>query len=194
MEERRLVEKFNDAFARTMPILENVKKGFFTQKPDVLKENKSQFREMLKSRAVYVQQVIEEKDRNEARKQYLMLIPSFQTISLAIENLINKMETKVELNILFSEKALGEIKELFTAMEEQFRDARDYIATKNPHLKSSIKADMERIFEIADKCSLVHQGRLIAGICVPQASYLYLDITDSIKRISRGLNEFSEKV
>ena len=44
MEEKRLVEKFNDVFVKTIPILDNVKKGFLTQNLDIVKENKAQFR------------------------------------------------------------------------------------------------------------------------------------------------------
>ena len=149
---------------------------------------------MLKSRAASIQKIIEEKDKTEAQKQYLALIPSFQTIGLALENLISKMETKVELKILFSEKALAEIKELYTILEEQFRNTKDYIATKNPVLKAEIKAGWEKIFKLIDEYAIIHQNRLITGVCVPQASYLYLDIVDSIKRISRGLIDFAEKV
>ena len=194
MEEKRLVEKFNDVFVKTIPILDNIKKGFLTQNLDIVKENKAQFREMLKSRVASVQKIIEEKDKTEMQKQYLALIPSFQTIGLALENLISKMETKVELKILFSEKALAEIKELYAILEEQFRNTKDYIATKNPVLKAEIKAGWEKIFKAIDEYAIIHQNRLITGVCVPQASYLYLDIVDSIKRISRGLIDFAEKV
>jgi Na+/phosphate symporter len=194
MEEKRLVERFNDEFVKTIPILNNIKKGFLTQNLGIMKENKAQFREMLKSRVASVQKIIEETNKTELQKQYLILIPSFQTIGLALENLISKMETKVELKILFSEKALAEIKELYTILEEQFRNTRDYIATKNPVLKTEIKAGWEKIFKTIDEYAVIHQGRLIAGVCVPQASYLYLDIVDSIKRISRGLIDFVEKV
>jgi Na+/phosphate symporter len=194
MEEKRLVERFNDEFVKTIPILNNIKKGFLTQNLGIMKENKAQFREMLKSRVASVQKIIEETNKTELQKQYLILIPSFQTIGLALENLISKMETKVELKILFSEKALAEIKELYTILEEQFRNTRDYIATKNPVLKTEIKTGWEKIFKTIDEYAVIHQGRLIAGICVPQASYLYLDIVDSIKRISRGLIDFVEKV
>jgi Na+/phosphate symporter len=194
MEEKRLVERFNDEFVKTIPILNNIKKGFLTQNLGIMKENKAQFREMLKSRVASVQKIIEETNKTELQKQYLILIPSFQTIGLALENLISKMETKVELKILFSEKALAEIKELYTILEEQFRNTRDYIATKNPVLKAETKAGWEKIFKTIDEYAVIHQGRLIAGICVPQASYLYLDIVDSIKRISRGLIDFVEKV
>jgi len=194
MEEKRLVERFNDEFVKTIPILDNIKKGFLTQNLGIMKENKAQFREMLKSRVASVQKIIEETNKTELQKQYLILIPSFQTIGLALENLMSKMETKVELKILFSEKALAEIKELYTILEEQFRNTRDYIATKNPVLKTEIKTGWEKIFKTIDEYAVIHQGRLIAGICVPQASYLYLDIVDSIKRISRGLIDFVEKV
>ena len=194
MEEKRLVERFNDEFVKTIPILDNIKKGFFTQNLAIVKENKAQFREMLKSRAISVQEIIEEKDKTELRKQYLILIPSFQTIGLALENLFSKMETKVELKILFSEKALAEIIELYVILEEQFRNTRDYIATKNPVLKEEVQAGWEKIFKLIDEYAIIHQNRLIAGVCVPQASYLYLDIVDSIKRSSRGLIDFVEKV
>jgi Na+/phosphate symporter len=194
MEEKRLVERFSDVFVKTISILDNIKKGFFTQKLDVVRENKAQFREILKSRVPGVQKIIEEKDKTEAQKQYLALIPLFQTIGLALENLISKMETKVELKILFSEKALSEIKGLYAILEEQFQDTKDYITTKNLVLKAEIKAGWGKIFKAADEYAIIHQGRLIAGVCMPQASYLYLDIVDSIKRISRGLIDFSEKV
>lgn len=194
MEEKRFFERFNDVFVKTAPILDNIKKGFFTQKLDEIRENKAQFREILKSRAISIQKIMEEKEKTEAQKQYLALIPSFQTIGLALENLFNKMETKVELKILFSEKALTEIKELFTTLEEQFRDTKDYIATNNPTLEAEIKAGWEKIFRLVDEYAIIHQNRLITGVCVPQASYLYLDIVDSIKRISRGLVDFVEKV
>ena len=194
MEDKRLVERFSDVFVKTISILDNIKKGFFTQKLDVVRENKAQFREILKSRVPGVQKIIEEKDKTEAQKQYLALIPLFQTIGLALENLISKMETKVELKILFSEKALSEIKGLYAILEEQFQDTKDYITTKNLVLKAEIKAGWGKIFKAADEYAIIHQGRLIAGVCMPQASYLYLDIVDSIKRISRGLIDFSEKV
>jgi hypothetical protein len=194
MEEKRFVEKFNDVFVTTIPILDNIRKGFLTQNLGIIKENKAQFRAMLKSRVAGVLKIIEEKDKTEVQKQYLALIPSFQTIGLALENLISKMETKVELKILFSEKALAEIKELYMIFEKQFRDTKDYIATNNPVLKAEVKAGWEKIYKLVDEYAIVHQNRLIAGVCVPQASYLYLDIVDSIKRISRGLIDFAEKV
>jgi Na+/phosphate symporter len=194
MEEKEMLLKFHEVFEYTLPVLESTKKGFFGEKETVLKENKAKIKDIIKSRVDFAQAIIGAKDKSEADKKYVSLLPSFQSIALALENLISKMETKVESRILFSEKALSEIKELLDTMLAQFRDAMDYVPTKNPHLKDNVKALREKIARATAEYDLIHQQRLITGICMPKASYLYIDISESIKRISRGLVEFSEKV
>jgi len=74
------------------------------------------------------------------------------------------------------------------------RDVRDYTVTKNPHILSKVNEGKEKIIKTINDFSIVHQNRLITGVCMPKGSYLYLDITDSIKKIARGLAEFAEKV
>ena len=194
MEEKEMLLKFHEVFEHTLPVLESTKKGFLAEKETVLKENKAKIKDIIKSRVDFAQAIIEAKDKSEADKKYVSLLPSFQSIALALENLISKMETKVESRILFSEKALSEIKELLDTMLAQFRDAMDYVPTKNPHLKDNVKALREKIARATAEYDSIHQQRLITGICMPKASYLYIDISESIKRISRGLVEFSEKV
>jgi Na+/phosphate symporter len=194
MDEKEMTYKFYEVFDAVMPILDSVKKGFFSQKETVIKEGKTKFRDIIKSRVGFVEGIIEKEDKDALEKKYLSLLPAFQTIGLAIENLINKMETKIELHILFSERALTEVKELFNLMLTEMRDTRDFLLTGNPHLKENIKTGMEKICKEADEYALVHQNRLITGVCMPKASYLYLDIIDSFERIAKGLFEFSAKV
>jgi Na+/phosphate symporter len=194
MEEKELALKFHEVFEYAIPILENVKRAFLTDKEALLKESKAKFRDMLKSRVTSAEKLVGEKEKDEIEKKYISLLPSLQSVALATENLINKMETKAESRILFSDKALSEIRELFGLMLVQFRNTMDYVLTKNPHLKDNIGATKEKIASTSAEYELIHQQRLIAGVCMPKASYLYIDISESIKRISRGLAEFSEKV
>jgi len=194
LEEKQLRERFVDLFAETIPIMQNVKKGFLSEKHEIVRENRIAFKEIVKKRVPAVQKIIDYPEKTEQQKQFLILLPSFQMIGVALENLIDKMETKLQLKILFSEKAIAEIKELYTILEKQFRDIKDYVSTGNPTLKAEVKADWEKIYKLIDEYAVFHQNRLITGVCVPQASYLYLDIVDSIKRTSRGLLDFIEKV
>jgi len=194
MEQKELMRRFQEVFEEAIPILEELKKGFLTQKLTLIQDCEKKFGELIISRLPDAEKIIGEKEKDEAEKKYVALLPTFQTIAIAFENLMYKMEAKVRSNVLFSHKALSEIQELYGVMLEQFRDTRDYVVTKNPSLKVSIKTHMEKTFKLLEEFSIVHQNRLITGICMPQASYLYLDITESLKRISRGLIDFAEKV
>jgi Na+/phosphate symporter len=103
------------------------------------------------------------------------------------------MYTKAEAGILFSDKATKEIKSLLEITYLQCRDSKDYLLTKNPSLKDNVITAKEKLIELVNEYDIVHQNRLIAGVCMPKASYLYIDITHSLKRIARGLADFVEK-
>ena len=194
MDEKELMWRFRDVFETTIPLLEELEKGFFSQQARIIQDCEKQFGDLLISRVPYVEKIIGEKQKTEADMTYVRLLPALQTIALAIENLMYKMESKIVSNILFSEKALSEIRNLFHVIKGQFRDTKDYVITRNPALKDAVGMHMENTFRMIEEHAIVHQNRLITGICMPQASYIYLDITDSLKRISRGLTDFVTKV
>jgi Na+/phosphate symporter len=194
MEERELLQRFHEVLEASLPVIENAYKGFITQKPALLKESKEKFKTILTSRLSYAEKIVGDKEKDEVEKKYVALLTPFQTVGISIQNVISNMEIKVEANVLFSQKGLDEIKELLAASHELVRDVKDYTVTKNPHLLAKIKECKERIIKMIDGFAVIHQNRLITGVCMPKASYLYLDITDSIKRITRGLVDFAEKV
>jgi Na+/phosphate symporter len=194
MEEKRLNRRFADLLDETVHIMEDVRKGFFGGKAAAMKEKHAKFREILKDRAAAAEKILQEKEKGPEEMKFANMIIPFQTVALAIENLMEKMEIKVEAKVLFSEKALKEINGLFGVVESQLRDTKDYVITGNPTLKDTVRKYMEDVKKMADEYALIHETRLITGVCMPKASYLYIDITDSIKRIARGLVDFTEKV
>jgi Na+/phosphate symporter len=127
-------------------------------------------------------------------KRFLVVLPHLQRVALALDNLVDKMESKVEANVLFSQKALDEIKQLMVAVGTEFTDVKDYCMTKNPGLKEQVRTDMEKVMKMIDDFETIHQNRLITGICMPRASYLYIDMTDSLKRMAKELAAFADKV
>lgn len=194
MDEKELMQRFRDVFEISEPMLEELEKGFFSQQASIIQDCEKRFGDLLISRVPYVERIIGETQKTESDITYVRLLPALQTIALAIENLMYKMESKIVSNVLFSEKALSEIRNLYHLMRAQFRDTKDYVITQNPELKEAVRTHMDSMFRMIEELAVVHQNRLITGICMPQASYLYLDITDSLKRISRGLVDFVNKV
>ena len=140
MDEKELMWRFRDVFETTIPLLEELEKGFFSQQARIIQDCEKQFGDLLISRVPYVEKIIGEKQKTEADMTYVRLLPALQTIALAIENLMYKMESKIVSNILFSEKALSEIRNLFHLMQEQFRDTKDYVITQNPALKDAVRS------------------------------------------------------
>jgi Na+/phosphate symporter len=193
MEEREITDRVSKLFEETVPILHNIYRGFVGQKINLLKESKLAFRESLKKQLPEIHKLVEDKDKNEAEKRFVIALPHLQRIALALDNLVEKMETKVEANILFTQKALDEIKQIMVAVEAEFTDVKDYCMTKNPILKTQIQADLEKVGKIIDDFDTVHQNRIITGVCMPKASYLYIDMTDSLKRMARELAAFADK-
>ena len=193
MEEREITDRVSKLFEETVPILHNIYRGFVGQKINLLKESKLAFRESLKKQLPEIHKLVEDKDKNEVEKRFVIALPHLQRIALALDNLVEKMETKVEANILFTQKALDEIKQIMVAVEAEFTDVKDYCMTKNPILKTQIQADLEKVGKIIDDFDTVHQNRIITGVCMPKASYLYIDMTDSLKRMARELAAFADK-
>jgi Na+/phosphate symporter len=193
MEEREITDRINKLFEETVPILNNIYRGFVSEKINLLKESRLKFRESLKKRLPGVEKLIEDKDKNEAVKSFVIALPHLQRVALALDNLVDKMEIKVETSVLFSQKALDDIKQLMVAVGAAFTDVKDYCMTKNPILKQQIQADMENIRKMIDEFEIIHQNRLITGVCMPKASYLYIDMTDSLKRMAKELAAFAAK-
>jgi len=193
MEEQELTSRYCSLFEETLPILTTIYNGFAGQKLNLLKESRSKFRGVWKNRLPVVEKLVEDKDKNEVEKSFVGALPHLQRVALAIDNLIDKMEVKIETRTLFSQKALDEIKQFMVAVGAEFTDVKDYCMTKNPILKEQIKVDMENIRKLIDDFEIIHQNRLITGVCMPQASYLYIDMTDSLKRIAKELAVFADK-
>ncbi len=194
MEEQELTSRYCSLFEETLPILTTIYKGFAGQKLNLLKESRSKFRGVWKNRLPAVEKLVEDKDKNEVEKSFVGALPHLQRVALAIDNLIDKMEVKIETRTLFSQKALDEIKQFMVAVGAEFTDVKDYCMTKNPILKEQIRVDVEKIRKMIDEFEMIHQNRLITGVCMPQASYLYIDMTDSLKRMAKELAVFADKV
>lgn len=194
MEERELTQRLYEIFEATMPALENISKGFITQDQAMLKQGEQHFAAILSSNLSSFENIAVKEQKDEVDKRFLGLLVPLQNIALAVRNLAAKKKTILSNNIMLSVKATMEITELSTAMKKQFRDAKDFILTRNPVLKENIRAGMERIIEMADAAALMHEGRLITGACMPKASYLYLPLIASFKRVAEELVNFSEMI
>jgi len=194
MEEKELNQRLHDMFKEMLLVLESARQGFFAEKQTSLTEADTKLRRILTSNLQFTEEIFKKETKNEVEKKYLNLLPQLQLMAVILRSLINENRKKIESNLLFTDKAIDEIKALYTLMQMQFEDATDYILTRNSHLKMHIKTGMENLFEKANEYVPAHEVRLITGVCTPKASYSYVAIVNLLKEVSKELTNFSEKL
>ena len=194
MEEKEMNLKLHEMFKEMLLVLEDVKQGFLTQDQATLKKADMTLTGILASNLPFSEELAKKQTKDEVETKYLILLPRLQLMAVIIRNLINENRNKIESHLPFIDKARDDIKNLYTLMLTQFEDTKDYILTRNPHLRAYIKTGMENVFEKGEDCFAEHETRMITCACIPRASYSYVAIIDSIKGLSRELTAFSEKL
>ena len=192
MDEKELNQKLYDMFKEMLLVLEKSKQGFLAESEKLLNESETRLNGILTSNLPFTEEVVKKISKDELDKKYLSLLPHLQLMAATVQNLLEQEKKKIKSGALFTEKAVNEIRELHGLIQTQFQDATDYILTRNPRLKSTLKGEMEKLFKTAEQDATEHEIRLITGLCMAQASFLYLAIVDCIKRVSRELTNFTE--
>ena len=193
MEEKEYIHTVSEIVDAVRPILEETRKCISGQDKKCLERAEKKRRTVLLASLPMTEELVSKKQKSELDIRYLNLLPSLQKLAIDIDDLLSASRTKIATDTVFTEKALKEIKDLIVSVEELARDTKDVIVTKNPRLRQQVQSDVTRISRMAADFALEHQGRLIVGLCSPRASYLYLDIVESIKRLARELATVAEK-
>ncbi len=194
MEEKEVLSVFQEMFDKALPVFKSIREGFDRENGKTLKEGLRNFREIIKSSLPFFESITKKQEKDDVDKKAIDLLVSAQMVASGIENLVQKMITKLESHVLFSDRAKKEINDLTEEIEKVLRDVRDFIITKNPELKEKIEERTDRTIKMAYEFDTTHQKRLITGICMPKASYLFLEMTDSIRKVAREMRNLAEKV
>lgn len=100
-----------------------------------------------------------------------------------LESILNTIRTKIKDGILFSDKAVNEINDLFDKTAELVNCIKDLLLTHNPVLLNYVIEKGAEYYNLATDYETEHEERLIKGVCLPRSSPIYLDIIDSLKEI-----------
>jgi Na+/phosphate symporter len=117
-----------------------------------------------------------------------------ERISDIFGNIMNCFKIKAREGIPFSEKACGELDQIFTLLRDIMVNTRDSLIIRNKPLLEHISAQHAEFREMLLAARFAHWERLEAGFCARQASSLYLDILDSFTAISEYLHKLANSL
>jgi Na+/phosphate symporter len=127
-------------------------------------------------------------------KPYLSMASSFDRMTFNIEGIVDRLKSKVQERILFSDRAVKEINDVFQEAMDLLESLPDLILTQEKLLAQHIGEQVRSVFKIANGYSEGHEERLIQGVCTPKSSPIYLGILESLKGIIVHTLEVSGKI
>ena len=127
-------------------------------------------------------------------KPYLSIASSFDRMTYNIDGILDQLRAKAQNHILFSDRAVKEVNDVFQEAMRLLENLPDLILTQNKLLAQRIGEEVRSIFKIANGYSEEHEERLIQGICVPKSSPTYLGIIESLKGVIGHTLEVSGKI
>jgi len=127
-------------------------------------------------------------------KSYLSIASSFDRMTYNIESILDRLRTKSQNHILFSDRAVKEVNDVFQEAMRLLENLPNLITTQDKRLAQRIGEEVRTIFKIANGYSEGHEERLLQGICVPKSSPIYLGILESLKGVIVNTLEVSGKI
>jgi Na+/phosphate symporter len=109
-----------------------------------------------------------------------------------LSRISESITSKIKGEVLFSDKATGELDYLFGRTRDILVNARDMILAPNTLVARHMAESALAVERMADEYSTLHEERLIEGLCTPKASQMYLQMLDAFKTISWHSKELAK--
>jgi Na+/phosphate symporter len=115
-------------------------------------------------------------------------------ITGSAEQLIACIRVKIKDGILFSDRAVTELKDLFETASGLLQNVSDALITRNRVLMTHVTTEANSFSQRADEYAGSHEERLITGMCSPKSSSLYLDILHLLRNVVWHTKEIAERM
>lgn len=193
MEQREYLGTLNQIFDAMMACIDQMIKCLPSHDKKCLEQADKEFITAATAGLPLADSITLKAEKDELDKKFLTLLPTLQRVGLAMDDVLSRLKRKIETGMLFTDKANTEITDVMRRVRDLVRDTKDYVATKNPTLFETGKADFEKLFDLVHKYAEEHQQRMISGICTPRGSYIYVDMMESLKRMATQLVSLAKK-
>lgn len=127
-------------------------------------------------------------------KPYLSIASSFDRMTNNIQGIVERLRALVLGQIIFSDRALIEVNDIFQEAMVLLESLPDLVLTQQKSLAQHIGEQVRSVFKILNGFSDEHEERLIQGVCLPKSSPMFLGILESLKGVIAHTLEVSGKI
>jgi len=127
-------------------------------------------------------------EQSEILKDLMNITNNIERVGDISEDLAELAEEKINEKLPFSEKALDELKFMFTKVESSFNISISALKNRNIDLAREVPLKEDEIDKIEKGLRDSHINRLNQGICYPESGVIYLDVISNLERIGDHAN------
>ena len=179
------------------PVIENLRRMLGAARHAFNRNNLEDVQELTRLRGVTSQEIkatLEKVEsatakRPEAERIRLVriheILNHMQLICENIAALGEPIRKKILDKLLFTDKAFFDVNYVFTHQTGLMRSLLDFLKTDNQLLRKYSEEEAQNLIEVCLNAATEHENRLIEGICLPQASPVFLGILDHMRLICR---------
>lgn len=125
---------------------------------------------------------------------YAPVAQTMVKIAEHLESISHSVKSKINENLLFSDKGISELNFLIQRLREIINTTNDLIIARNTFVADYIIESVVELERTADKFRDLQEDRLIGGVCLPKASGVYISILDAVKDIAWNIKAIAEKL
>jgi Na+/phosphate symporter len=196
--EKDVEERLVQVCRGQMHLLELIFDGFRTLSEKSIQEA-DRMKDMVQKQSSELSKFVIEKSASAERgrewaKPYLSMVTSFDRMGHHMEVMVERLKSMVRDHILFSDRAVKEVNDIFQEAMDLLENLPDLVRTRNKMLAQHIGEQVRSILKIANGHSEEHEDRLIQGVCMPKSAPIYLGLLESLKGIIANTLEVSGKI
>ncbi len=110
------------------------------------------------------------------------------------ENIVEIAERKIEQRLFFSDKALGEIAELKTEVEQMCDSIINALEKNDVAAATSALVSENNLNKMQIDFRRSHVSRMAEGICSAESGLIFIDLVDNVEKIGDHLTNIAQSV
>ena len=130
-------------------------------------------------------------NQSEKLSDYLNIVNDIERVGDHAENMAELTEEKINEKLPFSEKAVGEIRDMFLKVQRSLNNSISALSTRDIILARKVVLKENEIDDIEKQLRSHHIERLNKGICYPESGVIFLDMISNLERIGDHANNIS---
>jgi phosphate:Na+ symporter len=127
-------------------------------------------------------------EQSEILKDLMNITNNIERVGDISENLAELAEEKINEKLPFSEKALDELKFMFTKVESSLSTSISALKNSDIDLAREVISKEDEIDQIEKELRDNHINRLNQGFCYPESGVIFLDVISNLERIGDHAN------